>query len=59
MNLQLVEQLEKIQYKCATICVGGNEISLKKAVLLYQNNKGTLCKYEEKACIGIEVIGSN
>ena len=34
-----------------------NEISLKKAVLFYQSNKGTLYKYEEKACLGIEVIG--
>ncbi|MED3330874.1 N-acetyltransferase, partial [Bacillus thuringiensis] len=47
MNLQRVEQLEKdsilnvLQY-----AVGPNEISLKKAVLLYQNNKGTLYKYE-------------
>ncbi|ANC08393.1 MULTISPECIES: GNAT family N-acetyltransferase [Bacillus cereus group] len=59
MNLQRVEQIEKdsilnvLQY-----AVGPNEISLKKAVLFYQRNKGTLYKYEEKACIGIEVIGA-
>ncbi|MED2511204.1 GNAT family N-acetyltransferase, partial [Bacillus thuringiensis] len=58
MNLQRVEQIEKdsilnlLQY-----AVGPNEISLKKAVIFYQSNKGTLYKYEEKACIGIEVIG--
>ncbi|WP_265938207.1 GNAT family N-acetyltransferase [Bacillus thuringiensis] len=58
MNLQRVEQIEKdsilnlLQY-----AVGPNEISLNKAVLFYQMNKGTLYKYEEKACIGIEVIG--
>lgn len=59
MNLQRVEQIEKdsmlnvLQY-----AVGPNEISLKKAVLFYQSNKGTLYKYEKKACIGIEVIGA-
>ncbi|PET15426.1 GNAT family N-acetyltransferase [Bacillus cereus] len=58
MNLQRVEQIEKdsilnvLQY-----AVGPNEISLKKAVLFYQSNKGTLYKYEEKACLGIEIIG--
>ncbi|ARJ22558.1 GNAT family N-acetyltransferase [Bacillus mycoides] len=59
MNLQHVEQIESdtilnvLQY-----AVGPSEISLKKAVLFYKSNKGTLYKYEEKACIGIEVIGA-
>ena len=59
MNIHRVEQIEKdsilnvLQY-----AVGPNEISLKKAVLFYQSNKGTLYKYEEKACLGIEVIGA-
>ncbi|MGE7887086.1 GNAT family N-acetyltransferase [Bacillus cereus] len=59
MNLQHVEQIEKdsilnvLQY-----AVGPSERSLKKAVLFYQSNKGTLYNYEEKACIGIEVIGA-
>lgn len=58
MNLQCVKQIEKdsilnvLQY-----AVGPNEISLKKAVIFYQSNKGTLYKYEEKACLGIEIIG--
>ncbi|AIE79844.1 GNAT family N-acetyltransferase [Bacillus cereus] len=59
MNLQRVEQIEKdpilnvLQY-----AVGPSETSLKKAVLFYERNKGTLHKYEEKACIGIEIIGA-
>ncbi|MCU5000992.1 GNAT family N-acetyltransferase [Bacillus tropicus] len=59
MNLQRVEQIEKdpilnvLQY-----AVGPSETSLKKAVLFYEMNKGTLHKYEEKACIGIEIIGA-
>ncbi|EOQ11314.1 acetyltransferase [Bacillus cereus B5-2] len=60
MNLQHVEQTEKdpilnvLQYT-----VGPSETSLKKAVLFYERNKGTLHRYEEKACIGIEIIGAN
>ncbi|MGE6539177.1 GNAT family N-acetyltransferase [Bacillus luti] len=60
MNLQHVKQFESetilhiLQY-----AVGPNEISLKKAVLFYQANEGTLYNYEEKACIGIEVIGGS
>ncbi|HDR8172507.1 GNAT family N-acetyltransferase [Bacillus cereus] len=60
MNLQHVEQIEKdpilnvLQYT-----VGPSETSLKKAVLFYERNKGTLHRYEEKACIGIEIIGAN
>ncbi|EEM22158.1 Acetyltransferase [Bacillus thuringiensis serovar tochigiensis BGSC 4Y1] len=60
MNLQRVEQIEKdpilnvLQY-----AVGPSETSLKKAVLFYERNKGTLHKYEEKACIGIEITGAN
>ncbi|WP_263704655.1 GNAT family N-acetyltransferase, partial [Bacillus thuringiensis] len=60
MNLQYVEQIEKdpilnvLQY-----AVGPSETSLKKAVLFYEKNKGTLHRYEEKACIGIEIIGAN
>ncbi|PEL80372.1 GNAT family N-acetyltransferase [Bacillus wiedmannii] len=60
MNLQRVEQIEKnpilnvLQY-----AVGPSETSLKKAVLYYESNKGTLYRYEEKACIGIEIIGAN
>lgn len=59
MNLQLVEQIGRdsvlnvLQY-----AVGPSETSLKKAVLFYQGKKGRLYKYEEKACIGIEVIGA-
>ena len=60
MNLQHVEQIEKdsilnvLQY-----AVGPSETSLKKAVLFYERNKGTLYRYEEQACIGIEIIGAN
>ncbi|PEP99797.1 GNAT family N-acetyltransferase [Bacillus wiedmannii] len=60
MNLQRVEQIEKnpilnvLQY-----AVGPCETSLKKAVLYYESNKGTLYRYEEEACIGIEIIGAN
>ncbi|CAM3884722.1 MULTISPECIES: GNAT family N-acetyltransferase [Bacillus cereus group] len=60
MNLQRVEQIEKnpilhvLQY-----AIGPSETSLKKAVLFYEKNKGTFYKYEEKACIGIEIIGAN
>ncbi|MBP3970379.1 GNAT family N-acetyltransferase [Bacillus sp. WL1] len=60
MNLQHVEQIEKdsilnvLQY-----AVGPSETSLKKAVLFYERNKGTLYRYEEQACIGIEIIGVN
>ncbi|PEJ97539.1 GNAT family N-acetyltransferase [Bacillus wiedmannii] len=60
MNLQRVEQIEKnpilnvLQY-----AVGPSETSLKKAVLYYESNKGTLYRYEEEACIGIEIIGAN
>ncbi|NRR16109.1 MULTISPECIES: GNAT family N-acetyltransferase [Bacillus] len=60
MNLQCVEQIEKdsilnvLQY-----AVGPSETSLKKAVLFYESNKGTLHRYEEKACIGMEIIGAN
>ncbi|MBX0355605.1 GNAT family N-acetyltransferase [Bacillus toyonensis] len=59
MNLQRVEQIGRdsvlnvLQY-----AVGPSETSLKKAVLFYQGKKGRLYKYEEKACIGIEVIGA-
>ncbi|MDA2005415.1 GNAT family N-acetyltransferase [Bacillus cereus] len=59
MNLQHVEQIEKdsilnvLQY-----AVGPSETSLKKAVLFYERNKGTLYRYEEQACIGIEIIGA-
>lgn len=57
MNLQRVEQIEKdpilnvLQY-----AVGPNETSLKKAVLYYESNKGTLYRYEEEACIGLSLI---
>ncbi|MED0875821.1 GNAT family N-acetyltransferase [Bacillus mobilis] len=60
MNLQRVEQIEKdlilhvLQY-----AIGPSEVSLKKAVLFYEKNKGTFYKYEEKACIGIEIIRAN
>ncbi|HHB2170198.1 GNAT family N-acetyltransferase [Bacillus cereus] len=60
MNLQHVEQIEKdsilnvLQY-----AVGPSETSLKKAVLFYERNKGALYRYEEQACIGIEIIGVN
>ncbi|PFS59306.1 GNAT family N-acetyltransferase [Bacillus cereus] len=60
MNLQRVEQIEKgsilnvLQY-----AIGPSETSLKKAVLFYEKNKGTFYKHEEKACIGIEIIGVN
>ncbi|GAB6612363.1 MULTISPECIES: GNAT family N-acetyltransferase [Bacillus] len=60
MNLQHVEQIEKdsilhvLQY-----AIGPSETSLKKSVLFYEKNKGTFYKYEEKACIGIEIIGAN
>ncbi len=59
MNLQRVEQIEKdpilnvLQY-----AVGPSETSLKKAVLFYERNKATLHRYEEKAGIGIEIIGA-
>ncbi|HDX9613977.1 GNAT family N-acetyltransferase [Bacillus toyonensis] len=60
MNLQRVEQIGRdsvlnvLQY-----AVGPSETSLKKAALFYERNKGTFYKYEEKACIGIEIIGAN
>ncbi|MGG0301403.1 GNAT family N-acetyltransferase [Bacillus albus] len=60
MNLQRVEQIEKnpilhvLQY-----AIGPSESSLKKAVLFYGRNKGTFYKFEEKACIGIEIIEVN
>ncbi|TXR95062.1 N-acetyltransferase [Bacillus sp. SH7-1] len=60
MNLQRVEKIEKdpilnvLQY-----AVGPSETSLKQAVLFYERNNGTLYRYEEKACIGIEIIGAN
>ncbi|MHC2835918.1 GNAT family N-acetyltransferase [Bacillus sp. F9_6S_D1_P_5] len=60
MNLQHVEQIEKdsilhvLQY-----AIGPSETSLKKAVLFYGRNKGTFYKFEETACIGIEIIGAN
>ncbi|ENB9401969.1 GNAT family N-acetyltransferase [Bacillus sp. CD3-5] len=60
MNLQRVEQIEKdpilnvLQY-----AVGPSETSLKKAVLFYGRNKGDFYKFEEQACIGIEIIGAN
>ncbi|MGH0425213.1 GNAT family N-acetyltransferase [Bacillus pretiosus] len=60
MNLQRVEQIENdlilhvLQY-----AVGPSETSLEKAVLFYERNKGTLHRFEEKACIGIEIIGTN
>ncbi|MDP7989032.1 GNAT family N-acetyltransferase [Bacillus sp. MHSD_36] len=60
MNLQRVEQIENdlilhvLQY-----AVGPSETSLKKAVLFYERNKGSLHRFEEKACIGIEIIGTN
>ncbi|MGN5651873.1 GNAT family N-acetyltransferase [Bacillus sp. Brlt_9] len=60
MNLKRVEQIEKdpilnvLQY-----AIGPSETSLKKAVLFYGRNKGTFYKFEEKACIGIEIIGVN
>ncbi|HDR7718452.1 GNAT family N-acetyltransferase [Bacillus albus] len=60
MNLQRVEQIEKdsilhvLQY-----AIGPSETSLKKAVLFYGRNKGAFYKFEETACIGIEIIGAN
>lgn len=60
MNLRHVEQIEKdpilnvLQY-----AVGPSETSLKKAVVFYERNTGTLYRYEEKACIGIEIFGAN
>jgi len=60
VNLQRVEQIENdlilhvLQY-----AVGPSETSLKKAVLFYERNKGSLHRFEEKACIGIEIIGTN
>ncbi|AOY16318.1 GNAT family N-acetyltransferase [Bacillus sp. ABP14] len=60
MKLKRVEQIEKnpilhvLQY-----AIGPSETSLKKAVLFYEKNKGTFYKYEEKACIGIEIKGAN
>ncbi|MGE7881959.1 GNAT family N-acetyltransferase [Bacillus sp. NPDC094077] len=58
MNLQRVDQIEKISIlNVLQYAVGPSEISLNKAVLFYQSNKGTFYKYEEMACIGFEVIG--
>lgn len=60
MNLQHVEQIEKDPILNVLLyAVGPSEISKKKAVLFYERNKGTLHRYEEKACIGIEIIGAN
>ncbi|MGG0292531.1 GNAT family N-acetyltransferase [Bacillus pacificus] len=60
MNLQCVEQIEKDSILNVLLyAVGPSETSLKKAVLFYESNKGTLHRYEEKACIGMEIIGAN
>ncbi|WP_144611697.1 GNAT family N-acetyltransferase [Bacillus cereus] len=59
MNLQHVEQIENDPIlKVLQYAIGPSEASLKKAVLFYERNKGTFYKYEEKACIGIEIIGA-
>ncbi|GAB6421842.1 GNAT family N-acetyltransferase [Bacillus luti] len=60
MNLQRVEQIESEPFlNILQYAVGPSETSLKKAVVFYQSDKGRLYKYEEKACIGIEIIGAN
>ncbi|MCU5380414.1 GNAT family N-acetyltransferase [Bacillus cereus] len=60
MNLQCVEQIEKDSIlNVLQFAIGPSETSLKKAVLYYESNKGTLYRYEEEACIGIEIIGAN
>ncbi|KAB2441082.1 GNAT family N-acetyltransferase [Bacillus luti] len=60
MNLQRVEQIESESFlNILQYAVGPSETSLKKAVVFYQSDKGRLYKYEEKACIGIEIIGAN
>ncbi|ACM13192.1 GNAT family N-acetyltransferase [Bacillus paranthracis] len=60
MNLQCVKQVEKDPILNVLLyAVGPSESSKKKAVLFYESNKGTLHKYEEKACIGIEITGAN
>ncbi|WP_436864457.1 GNAT family N-acetyltransferase [Bacillus fungorum] len=60
MNLQHVEQIEKDPILNVLLyAVGPSETSKKKAVLFYERNKGILHSYEEKACIGIEIIGEN
>ncbi|WP_242268177.1 GNAT family N-acetyltransferase [Bacillus cereus group sp. BfR-BA-01352] len=60
MNLQCVEQIEKDPILNVLLyAIGPSETSLKKAVLFYERNKGSLYRYEEKACIGIEIIGAN
>ncbi|HGH7182766.1 N-acetyltransferase [Bacillus cereus] len=60
MNLQSVEQIESEPFlNILQYAVGPSETSLKKAVVFYQSDKGRLYKYEEKACIGIAIIGAN
>ncbi|TCW57855.1 hypothetical protein EC917_10237 [Bacillus thuringiensis] len=60
MNLQRVEQIENdLILNVLQYAVGPSETSLKKAVLFYERNKGGLHRFEEKACIGIEIIGTN
>ncbi|MGH0555722.1 GNAT family N-acetyltransferase [Bacillus pretiosus] len=60
MNLQYVEQFEGNPiFNVLQYAVGPSETSLKKAVLFYERNKGSLHRFEEKACIGIEIIGTN
>ncbi|CAM3977545.1 acetyltransferase [Bacillus luti] len=60
MNLQRIKQIESEPFlNILQYAVGPSETSLKKAVVFYQSDKGRLYKYEEKACIGIEIIGAN
>lgn len=60
MMLQRVEHIEidpiKKVLKHAT---GPSEVSLIKAVSLYENNHAVLYKYGNKGCIGIALIDTN
>lgn len=60
LMLQRVEYIENDPIKdVLKHSTGPSEISLIKAVSLYENNHAVLYKYGNKACIGIALIDTN
>ncbi len=60
MMLQRVEHIEIDPIKkVLTHATGPSEVSLIKAVSLYENNHAVLYKYGNKGCIGIALIDTN
>ncbi|WP_283750308.1 GNAT family N-acetyltransferase [Bacillus cereus] len=58
--LQRVEHIEIDPIKkVLTHATGPSEVSLIKAVSLYENNHAVLYKYGNKGCIGIALIDTN